>query len=128
MEFHNAIKDDFITLESLKKFLIVLYPFAPHITEELNEKISNLASKQKSKTLQVETWPSFDEALTVEKEAEIVVQINGKVKGKIKVATVASEEQVIEEAKKLDFVKQALVGETIKRAIYVKGRLLNLVI
>jgi leucyl-tRNA synthetase len=128
MEFHNAIKDDFITLESLKKFLTVLYPFAPHISEELGQLVSESAGKRVSKTLQAETWPSFDESLIVEKEVEVVVQINGKVRGKIKVPSGSLEQTVTDEAKKLEPVKQALVNESIKRVIFVKDRLINLVI
>lgn len=122
MEFHNEIKDDFITLESLKKFLVLLYPFAPHISEELNELMKNKTS------LQAEAWPAYDEALIVDKEVEMVVQLNGKVKGKITIASGSGEDAAKTEVLKLEVVKQALVGESIKRVIFVKDRLINLVI
>ncbi len=129
MEFHNAIKDDFITLESVKKFLVILYPFAPHISEELAERIRELEKKRNSKTsLQLESWPEFDATLIIDKEVEMVVQINGKVRGKIKVPSGSLEDFVKTEVQKLDPVKQSLVGESIKRVIFVKDRLINLVI
>jgi predicted alpha/beta hydrolase family esterase len=128
MEFHNAIKDDFITLESVKKFLTVLYPFAPHISEELGQLVSKSVGKWVSKTLQAETWPSFDASLIIDKEVEMVVQINGKVRGKIKVPSGSLEDYVKTEVQKLEPVKQSLVGESIKRVIFVKDRLINLVI
>jgi leucyl-tRNA synthetase len=122
MEFHNEIKDEFITLESVKKFLILLSPFAPHITEELNSKMGekdNLAFAE---------WPKFDESKLLEAEVEIVLQINGKVRGKM-VLPPGSDQSVAEtKAKELEVVKQALVGETVKRTIFVKDKLINLVI
>ncbi len=132
MEFHNAIKDDFITLESVKKFLLVLYPFAPHIAEELNLILPavtlNRDRERRLQSLQLETWPMFDDSKLIESQVTVVVQINGKVRGKIVVPKNALEQDVQAEAVKLEVVKQALVNESIKRTIYIKDRLINLVI
>ncbi len=125
MEFHNEIKDEFITLESVKTFLILLYPFAPHISEELGQ-LLNKSTKQKS--LQLEKWPKFDPSLIVDKTVEVIVQINGRVKGKLTVNFGSSQETVQAETVKLEVVKQALLNETIKRAVFVPNRLINLVI
>jgi leucyl-tRNA synthetase len=137
MEFHNEIKDEFITLASVKTFLTLLYPFAPHITEELNEiillrqgyggQVSKL-EKKKVSSLQFSAWPKFDPALTVDANVEIIVQINGKVKGKITVAANSSQDKVQPQVLSLPVVKQALVGDTVKRVIFVPNRLINLVI
>ncbi|MBI3232109.1 MAG: leucine--tRNA ligase [Candidatus Doudnabacteria bacterium] len=122
MEFHNEIKDDFITLKSLKTFLVLFYPFAPHLAEELN----NLMKGKES--LQREKWPEFDSLKTVDSQVDIVVQINGKVKGKVKVNFGSDEESVKLEALKPEFVRKFLVDDSIKRVIFVKDRLINLVI
>ncbi|MBI5529963.1 MAG: class I tRNA ligase family protein [Candidatus Doudnabacteria bacterium] len=127
MEFHNEIKDEFITLESIKTFLILLYPFAPHIAEELNEKVSKV-EKKKVGSLQYLSWPNFDPALVIESSVEIIVQINGRVKAKLTVAAGATQEAVQAQVMAMDAVKQALVGESVKRVIFVPNRLINLVI
>lgn len=130
MEFHNAVKDVYISLESLKKFVIILSPFAPHITEEIGEKIRKIEKKKNSQnaSLQAEKWPAYDESKITLSEIDIVVQINGKVKGKIKVAAGCTEDQVKTEAMKMEAVKASLLNDSVKRVVYVKGRLINLVI
>jgi len=127
MEFHNEIKDEFITLASLKTFLILLYPFAPHISEELYQRIREI-EKKKVSSLQLETWPLFDEALTIDSTVEMVFQINGKVKGKFTVPSGSTQEAVLVQVMTMEAVKQALVGDSIKRVIFVPNKLINLVI
>ncbi|HVY67520.1 MAG TPA: leucine--tRNA ligase [Patescibacteria group bacterium] len=122
MEFHNEVKDEAISPAALRTFLILLYPFAPHLAEELHWSLGG------KKSLQLEKWPAFDAAKIAESTAEIVVQVNGKVRGKIKVAHGASQAAAVAEAEKLAPVKQALAGQAAKRIIYVSNRLLNLVI
>ena len=131
MEFHNEIKEEFITLESVKTFLILLYPFAPHISEELHQIIAprlRSGSSRSIKSLQQASWPLFDEALTIDSTVEMVFQINGKVKGKLTVPAGSTQEAVQALVVATEVVKQALVGETIKRVIFVPNRLINLVI
>ena len=131
MEFHNQIKDEFITLESVKTFLILLYPFAPHMAEELNQIISSSAGQRvskASKSLQLEKWPEFDPSLIMDQTVEIIVQINGKVKAKLTVNSGSTQEVVQAEVMKLPVVMEAMKGETIKRAVFVPNRLMNLVI
>ena len=125
MEFHNEIKDGFISLKDLKQFLILLYPFAPHITEELNQQISKSANQ---KSLQTEDWPAYDASKIVEPMAEFVVQINGKVKGKITLSSGSTQEQVEAEARKLEAVRKFLTNDTVKRVVFVKDKLINLVV
>ncbi len=122
MEFHNEVKQEPISLGSVKKFLILLYSFAPHLCEELNQMLGS------KKTLQYEPWPQFDQTMVVDSMAQIVVQINGKVKGKVEVQAGSSEEQVKELALKLAPVMQVTASDSIKRVIFVKDRLINLVI
>ena len=103
----------------------MLYPFAPHISEELNQLISKSANQR---SLQFENWPSYHEALTIDQTVEIVVQVNGKVKGKLTVDRDSAQASVQAEAVKLEPVKQLLANETIKRAVFVPNKLINLVI
>jgi leucyl-tRNA synthetase len=111
----------------------LLFPFAPHIAEELNLLVSESLGKQirkkiKPQSLQLEHWPEFDNKLIEDKTVEIIVQINGKVKGKLTVNFASAENVVKEEALKLEVVKQAMISETIKRVVFVPNRLINLVI
>jgi leucyl-tRNA synthetase family protein len=146
MEFYNQVREEQVSLVAVKTFLVLLYPFAPHIAEELNQLVSSSANQRilrrqgykgqvrKSanqkiiKSLQLAKWPEFDSSKIVQKEVEIVIQINGKVKGKLQVAFDAVEEVVKTEVLKLPIVKQALTNDTIKRVVFVKNRLINLVI
>lgn len=122
MEFHNQVKDEAVSKEYFQTFLKLLYPFAPHISEELFSLLGN------KKSLQEETWPMYDEAKIIESIVDVIVQINGKVRGKIQVSVNSEESEVKAKAMELSAVKQALLQESVKRTIYIKGRLINLVI
>jgi leucyl-tRNA synthetase len=129
MEFYNEVKDETVSTESVKTFLKLLYPFAPHISEELNQLVDKTRGHAKSQqSLQDEKWPLYDPKFVVDKTVEIVVQINGRVKGKLAVDAGSSQQQVSAKILELDPVKQALINETIKRTIFVPDRLINLVI
>jgi leucyl-tRNA synthetase/predicted alpha/beta hydrolase family esterase len=123
MEFHNEVKDDSISLESIGTFLKLLYPFAPHISEELIQLVDKMLGRAKSQqSLQTESWPIFDPAKIVEKTVEIVVQVNGKFKGRVTLAAGTGEQQVKDQA-------LAVIGaQNIKRVIFVPNRLINFVI
>ncbi|MBU1167078.1 leucine--tRNA ligase [Patescibacteria group bacterium] len=111
-----------IASSTVARLLIILSPFAPHLSEELWQKLGHQESVFK------ESWPEFDEALTVEEEVEVAVQINGKVRGKIMVKAGSAEEEVVKEAKQVENVQKHLEDKKIKKAIYVEGRLLSLVV
>jgi leucyl-tRNA synthetase len=127
MGFLNEIKDEEVSAESVKAFLKLLYPFAPHMSEELNQLISESANKRVS-SLQLESWPEFDPAMIVDQTVEIVAQVNGKVKGKVTVPAGSDEKSVKELVVNLTAVKILLSGQQIKRVVFVKDRLINLVI
>lgn len=122
MGFLNEAKDESVSVESVKTFLKLLYPFAPHITEELHQLIGG------KKSLQLETWPTFDPKKIIDDTVEIVVQVNGKVKGKVTIPSGSDENTVKEFGMNLTTVKILLEGHTVKRTIFVKDRLINLVI
>ena len=102
----------------------LLNPFAPHMTEELWEKLGHSHDEQ----LAYYPWPQYEEAKCVEAMVEIAVQVNGKVKARLKVAADITSEDAIAAAKAEPAVAEALVGKTIAKEIYVKGRLVNLAV
>ena len=114
---HNQIsRNDF------KKFLILLAPFAPHMTEEIWQSLGN------EKSIFEAEWPKYEEALTRDDEIELVVQVNGKVRDKIKVSAEISEDEAKEKALESEKVQKYIEGKEIKKAIYVKGKLISLVV
>lgn len=106
----------------LKQFVLTLAPFAPHICEELWEKLGH------AKTLAYEPWPTFDPELAKEQQVEIAVQVLGKIKDKIVVAADASEAELQKVALASEKVQAAMAGKQPKKVIVIKGRLVNIVI
>jgi len=112
----GATKAEFETLVQL------LNPFAPHMTEELWEKLGHSHDQQ----LAYYPWPAYEEVKCVEATVEIAVQVNGKVRARLKVAADISAEDAIAAAKAEPAVAEALAGKQLVKEIYVKGRLVNL--
>jgi len=106
----------------IEKFLLVLSPFAPHIAEELWEKLGH------TKSLAYHKWPGFDSELVREKEVELAVQIRGKIKDRVVVSADATEEQIKEKALSSEKVQAALAGKEPKKIIVIKSRLVNIVV
>ncbi len=106
----------------LRDFVIMLAPFAPHLAEDLFEKIGGEGSVHRA------PWPTYDPALLVENEVEVVVQVAGKRKGSISLSADASQEDALAAAKALPAVAAGLAGKEPKRVVYVPGRILNLVV
>ncbi|MBT8036421.1 MAG: leucine--tRNA ligase [Verrucomicrobiae bacterium] len=114
----------------LRDLLKCLNPFAPHITEEIHQQVGDAfpsAQCSKSRILADRTWPSFNEAFLVEDEVEIVVQVNGKLRGKITVAKDAPKDEIESLAQQDTNVLQHTEGKTIRKIIVVPGRLVNIV-
>ena len=111
-----------ITRKEYRDLLVILYPFAPHITEELYE-LCGFGGK-----LDEQEWVTFDEALCVDATVEIVVQLNGKIKSRINIAVDDSKENIIAQAKADSAVAAAMEGKSIVKEIYVPGKLVNIVI
>ena len=107
-----------ITKEDYHLLLTLLNPIAPHITEELNQEFG-------FKPICESSWPEYDESKTIDSEIEIPVQINGKLKGTIKVANDSDEETVKALAHKE--LAELLDGKTIVKEIYVKNKIFNIV-
>ena len=122
MTLLNQISDKgSITKGELKSLLIMLNPFAPHITEEIyNTVFGGILSEQ--------SWVTYDEALCVDDEVEIVVQINGKVRAKMNVPSDADSDAMIAAALDNDTVKPLVEGKTIVKKIAVPKKLVNIVV
>lgn len=133
LKFNTAIAsmmsliNDISTVGSINKaeyrtLLILLNPFAPHITEELYELLGfeGVLNKQK--------WVTYDEALCIDSTIEIAVQVNGKIKAKLMIPAEAEQEKALELAKADEAVSQAMSGKTVVKELYVKGRLVNIVV
>jgi leucyl-tRNA synthetase len=106
----------------IEKFILILAPFAPHIAEELWQKLGH------KDTLAYETWPEYDKELVKEKEIGLAVQINGKIKDRIVVLADADDEQIKQKALACGKVIAALAGKQPKKVIVIKSRLVNIVV
>ncbi|MFA6076545.1 MAG: class I tRNA ligase family protein [Candidatus Paceibacterota bacterium] len=115
-------KAENVSVDDFKMFLKILSPFAPHVTEEL---WSMLGEK---KTINLSEWPKWEESLIKDEEVKIMVQINGKVRGEIIIHVDEQKEDVRDKALKDADIVKYVEGKDIKRIIYVKGRLINIVL
>ncbi|MBQ3566288.1 MAG: class I tRNA ligase family protein, partial [Oscillospiraceae bacterium] len=110
-----------INKAELRTLLILLNPFAPHITEEMFE--SNFGE-----ILNEQSWVKYDESLCVENSVEIVVQVNGKIKTKLVVPVDGDKDAILNTALSEDKVKEAVEGKNIVKQIYVPNKLVNFVV
>ena len=118
---NNIYDKGSITKGELKALITILNPFAPHITEEMYRNIfGGILSEQK--------WAEYDEALCVEENVEIVVQINGKVKAKMSIPAEMSQEDMIKAALENETVKSFVEGKTVVKQIAVPKKLVNIVV
>ena len=124
MSLINDIYDSgSITPEELKVFTILLNPFAPHVTEEvwsLNKLGEEMVCQQQ--------WPAYDENKCKDETIEIVVQVNGKVRGKLSMPADVAKDAAVAAAKTDEKICAAIGGKTILKEIYVPGKLVNLVV
>ena len=120
---NDFYKTNSITKGEFATLILLLNPVAPHMTEELWE----MFYAQKGKAYQ-QKWPEYDEAKTVESTVEIAVQINGKVKATVLVGLDEEETSVKEKAHAIPAIADLIEGKSIVKEIYVKGRILNIVI
>jgi len=105
----------------IEKLVLILAPFAPHIAEELWQRLGHTES------LAYESWPKYDKELIKEKQVELAVQVKGKIKDRIVVSADADEEQIKQKALSRDKVIAAMAGKEAKKIIVIKSRLVNIV-
>ena len=106
----------------LSTFMLLLSPFAPHLAEELWSRLGH------GDTLAREAWPTWDEAHLREDELDIPVQVNGKLRGRVRVPAEAGEAAVIEAALACAEAQPFFAGKEIRKKIYVPKRMVNLVV
>ena len=110
----------------MKYLLLLLSPFAPHIVEELWENLG--FAKMTGKMACQNDWPSFDESKTAAATVEMAVQVGGKLKGTVIMAADSDEETVKAAALQVEKIRKAVEGMQIVKTIYVKNRLINLIV
>ena len=110
-----------VKTEALENLLILLSPFAPHITEELWERIG------KTQSIHLMPWPEYDEEVLIEDEIEIVIQVNGKVRSRINVQRNIGKQDMEQMALSDDKVKDFLKDMKIVKTIVIPGKLVNIV-
>lgn len=118
---NDAYKADQIKRTYVEGFVKLLSPIAPHLAEELWEKLSHEG------TVSYEAWPKYDEAKLVEDEVEIVIQILGKNRAKMMVDKQATKEDIEKLALEHDQIKDKIEGKTVRKVIVVPGKLVNIV-
>jgi leucyl-tRNA synthetase len=118
----NLPQNSALLREALESTLLLLYPFVPHFTEELWERIGHDGGIEKA------GWPAYDEEAAADEELLIVVQVNGKLRGRITVAADAAEEAVKGVVFADEKVMSYLDGKTPRKIIYVPGKLVNIVV
>lgn len=133
LRFNTAISQMMVLTNELTKLdrrprsvveslVLLLSPFAPHLSEELWERLGHKPSAGQ------QTWPTYDPALTVSDRLELPVQVNGKLRGRISVAAEAGREEVLRLAQQEPKIQEALQGKEPKKVIYVEKKLINFVI
>ena len=132
MKYNTAISElmklvnEYYTVDSITKadyavLLTLLYPFAPHVTEELNEKLGN-------KAICLSSWPTYDVSKTVDATKEIAVQVNGKVRDTITISIDEDEDVIKEKAMSASNVLKHIEGKEIVKVIVIKGKIVNIVV
>ena len=119
LNFNTAISQ--INKDMIINFIKLLSPIAPHVCEEIHQHYTG------KDTLAYESWPTYDEGKLVKNEIEIVVQVNGKVRGKIMVPADCEEAEIREQAMELEGVKNFTAGKTIRKVIIIKNKIVNIV-
>ncbi len=118
---NHLAKEESISKETFESFVAILAPFAPHVTEEMWQKLGN------DGFLALGPWPDFDESLAMDDEVEWVFQINGKVRDKVMLPGDVSEEEAKNKALESDKVRKTLGDKKPKKIIFVRGKLVNIV-
>jgi leucyl-tRNA synthetase len=128
MIFVNAFTNvEVIPLSAMRSFLILLNPFAPHIASELWERLNTKFTDARGDITE-QPWPSYDERLLAEDEVEVVIQINGKLRDRMKMPIVATEEELKTAALSNQKIQDRIAGKTVRNVIVVPRKLVNIVV
>jgi len=119
---NDAYKAEELPRQAMENFIQMLSPLAPHVAEELWERFGH------SGGISYVAWPTYDEALTVDAEVEIVVQVNGKIVERIMIGKDLDEAGMQAKAMEQSSVQAAMAGKSVRKVIAVKGKLVNIVV
>ena len=123
MELSNKIYEvGTLTRDELMAFISLLCPVAPHLCEELNEKLGNKT------LLSLSPWPSYDEAKTVDSTVEVAVQISGKLRDVVTLPMNCDKDEALATAKALPKIAEQIAGKTIVKEIVVPNKIINIVV
>ena len=126
MTMVNEFYSNGCTKGEVRTLILMLSPFAPHITEEMWE-LMGFAAQEGKMAMQMR-WPEYDEAKTVDATREMAVQVNGKLKSTITVASDSDDSVIIEAACADEKIKRLMEGKQLVKTIVVKNKLINLII
>ena len=123
MEYVNLVREQGAgSRRAIEPLLVMLAPYAPHLAEELWTALGH------ERSIFTAAWPTYDEKLAAAGDVEIVVQVNGKVRGRLTVSRGATEAQVVALAMTDESIKRFVDGKPVRKTVYVQDRLLNLVV
>ena len=126
MTMVNEFAANGCTKGDMEQLLLLLSPFAPHIVEELWERLG-FAAKYGKMCCQCD-WPTYDETKTVDTTVTMAVQVLGKLKGTVTVAMDSEQDAVVEATRRVEKIAKALDGMQIVKVIFVKNKLINLIV
>jgi len=118
---NEGYKVEKVSKKFIEGFIKLLYPIAPHICEELWNRLGH------EDTITFEEWPTYDETKLIEEEVEVVIQVMGKVRSKISVAKDISKDQLESTALANEKIQPWIEGKTVRKVIVVPGKLVNIV-
>ncbi|MBQ6654997.1 MAG: leucine--tRNA ligase, partial [Erysipelotrichaceae bacterium] len=118
---NECYKVEKVSREMIVNFIKLLSPIAPHVCEEMYQHYTG------KDTIAYESWPAYDERKLIVDEVEVVVQVNGKVRGRVNVSKDAQQDEVYQKALAEPGVEGQIAGKTVRKVIYVAGKLLNIV-
>ena len=130
----NEMEKSAVSIKDFKIFLQILSPFAPHITEELWQMLREKkpapyqAKGFGSGSIHISPWPKYDETKIIDNEVKIAVQINGKVRAEIMIEADENEDDVKKKSLRDAAILRYIMGKDIKKFIYIKNRLINIVL
>jgi leucyl-tRNA synthetase len=128
MIFVNAFTNaEIIPLSTMRTFLILLNPFAPHISSELWEALNAKFTDARGDITE-QPWPGYDERLLAEEEVEIVIQLNGKLRDRLKMSVLATDEDLKAAALSSPKIQDRIAGKTVRNVIVVPRKLVNIVV
>src|SRR5207302_10349391 len=123
MEYLNTVRDEqVVAREAIEPLVVMVAPYAPHFAEELWSLFGH------ERSIFTATWPVFDERLAAAGDVEVVLQVNGKVRGRVTLGRGASEAEVVALAMPRACVRKSVEGKQLRKTVYVQDRLLNLVV